>query len=229
MNNLPLTVYEFLVYIGTGAILLAIVSFAWSYPWIPVGQASIVTSVLWVVAAYVTGHVIAHVSGLVLEDLIVHRWFDPAGNPVLFRNRDARGWERLFRAFFRPLPRETQARVIAEAKRRNVDARGRALYLHCFAVVKQDAIAFGRMNAFINQYGFCRNMCLIGVISVGLIASHSLVTREALAPHYSGVSQVLIALALLLAIVMFYRYLKFYRLYSHELYTTYAESATVSP
>lgn len=225
MSNLPLTVYEFLVYIGTGAVLLATVCLAWGYEWIPVGEVGLVVVVLWFGAAYVTGHVVAHISGFVLEEQIVRRWFDPPTAPALFRAK-ADGWrERWFPSYFRPLPDETQARIVAEATRRGAATSGRALFVHCFAIVKRDAVAFGRMTAFVNQYGFCRNMCLIAFVAIILLVTRPLVTSAPLAPRYYGVRAAAIVGAFFVLVVMFYRYLKFYRLYQHELFATYAEPA----
>jgi hypothetical protein len=226
MNNLPLTVYEFLVYIGTGALLLAITSLAWGYAWIPAGAVAIPTAALWIISAYVTGHVVAHLSGYLIEDQLVRRWFDPVAAPALWRDAVATGWERCFPSFFRPLPTETRQRVTAEATRRNACTTGRALFLHCFATVKKDAVAFGRMTAFINQYGFCRSVSLIGLLAAVLLATRPLVTTVPLAPNYTGVNAAAIIGSLVVAIIMFYRYLKFYRLYSHEVFTTYAEAMT---
>jgi hypothetical protein len=229
MSNLPLTVYEFLVYIGTGAVLLVTVSVAWGYEWVPVGEVGAVVVVLWFAASYVTGHVVAHLSGFMIEEQIVRRWFDPPTSPALFRAKEE-GWrERWFRSFFRPLPEGTQARIVTEAQRRGAETSGRALFLHCFAIVKRDAVAFGRMTAFVNQYGFCRNMCLIAVFAIVLLATRPLVTTAPLAPGYAGVTAAGIAVAVLMAVVMFYRYLKFYRLYYHEIFVTYAEPAPEVP
>jgi hypothetical protein len=78
------------------------------------------------------------------------------------------------------------------------------------------------MNTFLNLYGFARNIamaCAVGVL---------LLTAGALLPFLDGGSpdttkQWLIVPIAVIGLIMFYRYLKFLRLYAVELYVTYAE------
>lgn len=89
--------------------------------------------------------------------------------------------------------------------------------------MKSDAVAFGRMNTFINLYGFARNIWM-----ASLLGCTMLIVSGAVLPYLNGASadyERLIALlpTLFVAVIMFYRYLKFHRLYAVEMYTTYAE------
>jgi hypothetical protein len=78
------------------------------------------------------------------------------------------------------------------------------------------------MNTFLNLYGFARNVamsCALGILAL---------TAGSLLPFVAGGApdtrkQWLILPVALIGMVMFYRYLKFLRLYALELYVTYAE------
>ena len=221
MKDLPFTVYDFFAYLASGFWLLLIIGIGIHQPWYTVTDISSLTLLAWIVIAYITGHVIAHLSGTLLETMLVHGHLQ-RDMAILFEQ--PKDWRpKIFPGFFKPLPATTQQRVLDRAVKAKITTPDEALFLHALAIVKNDTVAFGRMNTFLALYGFARNISmasLLGMITLVITSFPGGITST---PDWYRVAQ--ITLLLLIAIIMFYRYLKFYRLYTVEIYTTYAEGA----
>lgn len=74
-----------------------------------------------------------------------------------------------------------------------------------------------RLNAFLNLYGFSRNVSMAALLIVPMLIVGAL-TGD-VAPRLWAASG-----ALVTAVAMFYRYLKFFRLYTVEVFVNYAEA-----
>jgi hypothetical protein len=134
------------------------------------------------------------------------------GAPEVRLFSDGAGWwrARLLPGYHRPLPEETRQRVLKKAKEKaGIGEPGRALFLHCHSLVKREQVVLERLNSFLNLYGFCRNVSAASLLAVPILMAG----REwwwALA-------------AAVVAVVMFQRYLKFFRHYTTEVFVSYAE------
>src|ERR1043166_3298019 len=101
MKELPFSVYDFFAYLASGFVVLLVGGYAFGMTTIPAKDASSVELLAWVIGAYVTGHVVAHLSGAVIETTIVRQRI---GTDVTFF-ASALGWRRrLFRGYLEPLP-----------------------------------------------------------------------------------------------------------------------------
>jgi len=90
------------------------------------------------------------------------------------------------------------------------------MFLHCWAIVRADSDVRQRLDAFLNLYGFSRNM------SVASLASAVAVTFGIVFDNLETGEALGAVLALMLAsIVLVYRYLKFFRLYTKEVFVRY--------
>jgi len=88
--------------------------------------------------------------------------------------------------------------------------------------MKADAVVQGRLDTFLNLYGFCRNTMVAMLIAAAcLLAGILLGTAETGLVAGPGWW---VGLCLIAAVGLFYRYLKFYRQYAVELFTSYAET-----
>jgi predicted neutral ceramidase superfamily lipid hydrolase len=75
------------------------------------------------------------------------------------------------------------------------------------------------LASFLNLYGFTRNVSMASLVVALVLAGATLFNDEVdVSELWAGAG-----LALLVSVVMYFRYLKFYRQYSVELYVTYAE------
>lgn len=72
-----------------------------------------------------------------------------------------------------------------------------------------------RLDAFLSKYGFARNLAFTSIV-VGM----ALLSKGYLSGDHNVIRY---AVTLLVAgVLLFYRYLKFFRQYSYELFNTYA-------
>jgi hypothetical protein len=164
------------------------------------------------------------------ERLTSWRWWLSWLNPAawwrwLFPHGLKRG---LFPIYYKPLPQQTRARVLEKAVKEGFAAPGRALFYHCLATVKKDKTTYERLTSFLNLYGLCRNVCM-----AALIAAPVLVWGAYRDVTWGGwrlwgelhTDRLLWALAALgCAAGMLYRYLKFFRHYTQEVFVSYSEA-----
>jgi hypothetical protein len=219
MDKIPFSVYDFFGYLAAGFLLLVGLVAAFAGNDLLERNPSLIISILLVVVAYITGHVIANVSGFLIESKLVA---DVLGRPTknLF-GVGQKPFQRLLPGYYRPLPAETQRRVLDRAHAKaGISAADEGLFSHCHALVKNLPVALERLNTFLNLYGFCRNVSMALLIvapalTLGIVLSSAKTGQ--IGPGWWA------AAALGAAVGMFYRYLKFFRQYSVELFTTYAE------
>ena len=217
MNQLPFSVYDFFGYLASGAVVLA--GFAASFAGHePLEQSpSLLVGFILVITIYVLGHIIANLAGDLIERRFVRSHLRPPSDILLGFDTPHGLKSKLFPGYFTPLPTTVQDRIKTLAEPR----RGEALFFHCHAVMKSDSVVQGRLETFLNLYGFCRNMALaLVIVALSLGAGLALGTAET--GPVAGPGWWLAA-ALVGAIGMLYRYLKFYRQFALELLTSYAE------
>jgi hypothetical protein len=219
MDKVPFSVYDFLGYLAAGFLLSAGVGASFVGADELNENPSLIVSILLIVIAYIAGHVVANVAGFVLEKKLVA---DVLGRPTqnLF-GASPRRYERLFPGYYGELPSETRTRVLEKARSlAGISEPGEGLFFHCHARVKKEQAVMERLNTFLNLYGFCRNACMALVI----VAACLLVGVVIGSAETGGIGAGWCAAAALAgAIGTFYRYLKFFRQYAIELYTSYAE------
>jgi len=216
LDKVPFSVYDFFAYLSSGAILLATCDYILGLGLLSQDKIAPLFAVLLVVLAYVCGHIVAHFSSFFYEHIAVSRLLKRPNDTLMGGTPRWRLHRIVFPNFCRPLPEEVQKRIAKRTQSRNFSARGEGLFLHCYAVVTADETRQNRLDGFRNQYGFARNMSF-----AFLVAAVSIV-----AAHYIGVHPVRLRWALLsgfASITLFYRYLKFFRQFSYELFVRYAE------
>jgi hypothetical protein len=168
------------------------------------------------VAAYVLGQVVAHLSSLFVEQALVTRFLQRPSFVLLGRGPRWQLLAWIFRNYFRPLPMATQDRVKQNSLRLGCPGEGDALFLHAYALVTANDRAQARLDDFRNQYGFARNMSFAFFIgSIAILVAHLTFNKTALLRWA--------AMCGVAAIILLYRYLKFFRQYSYELFLRYAE------
>ena len=166
--------------------------------------------------AYVAGQLVAHFSAFLLEQLVVARTLGRPTEILLGRPPRWKILRLIFPNYFRPLPENTQNRVKKQAEIQSGPISGEGLFLQAYAIVTSSPVVQARLDEFRNQYGFARNMSFafltsgMAILLAHQLGSHSVRLRWAL-------------ISFLVGIGLFYRYLKFFRQYSYELFVRYAE------
>ncbi len=215
MNQFPFTVYDFFAYLACGFFVLVVSNHVLALGLPLEGGVAIPQGSFLVLISYVIGQIIAGPAAWLLERHIVCGWIG-SPNQLLFKK--PHGWRRwLFPGFVTPLPEETQKRVLERAKAAKINSPGEVLFLHAFVIVRREDTTLARLNAFLVLYGFCRNMTFV-LFLVSLLLTWAMVVRGL------TLDAKWLVLSASAAIGLFYRYLKFFRQYSREVFLAYAES-----
>lgn len=217
-NYFPFTDYDFYAYLTSGTLLLAVFDLIFD-------GAKLLTRPSWTVvqivaavsAAYVTGHIVAMFSQLVIERFAVSTLLT---KPIQLQLGYARAnWlERLLGVlvgrYYEPLTADVRTKIITEAQAALSKPSDGALsaedvfqvgFRRSFAV--EDARA--RIDSFLNQYGFCRNIAFTALVALLLFCWQA----------YSAGGQggaLLITAAAVVFVTMFVRFIKFYAAFQAE-------------
>jgi hypothetical protein len=216
LDKVPFSVYDFFAYLSSGSILLAAFDYIFGIALLTQDKIAPLFAVLLVVLAYVCGHIIAHFSSFLYEHVAVSRVLKRPNDLLMGGTPKWRLQRLMFPNYCRALPAEVQLRIGTKTLARGFSGKDEGLFLHCYAVVTADETRQNRLDAFRNQYGFARNMSFAFLVAaVGIVAA-----------RYFGVHPVKLWWALLsglASITLFYRYLKFFRQFSYEMFLRYAE------
>lgn len=218
--RIPFSVFDFFVYLIPGALVVSSV-FVIVWPvndltslWSDLNSIGDLRYALYGIAlilAYVVGHAIAAAGSSFLEGVVIGRVLGyPSTN--MFRSTNSR--------FFWKYRKSYSPKFVSEFDRLFEQLFGRGydredIFMLCHSVVKEECpAAFSRLNVFIVQYDFARNLAMALLISFPFLLWVGLARNESS----------FIALGLfsaLLCVVMTLRYLKFYRRYSDEVFRSF--------
>jgi len=224
MDKIPFSVYDFFGYLTAGLVVVAAADFAYrngSGLNVPLGLEA---TFVWLVIIYATGHIIASFSAFLWEDTLARRWLGPPEEILFLDKRSGKFREKVFSGYHRALPDETKKRVIDKAKPTGINKAGRALFYLCWAKVMQDNRVADRLNTFLNLYGFARNTSIAAAIACLILLAGALLNTRA-GPDFMVPRLGWAAAALFAAVALLYRYLKFYRQYTLQVFVGYAEMA----
>jgi len=217
-QKIPFTSYDFWAYLSVGFMLLFAVDQAAGTKLLMRDGWTVVQSVVAVSSAYTVGHLIAGVSSWMFEKVLVGKLL---GYPrdVLFGHSKAWPWVRkLLSTYFEALPPETQKAAIEKGGKVGVGKPGEALFWPAHTSGRATPSVAVRMDNFLNLYGFCRNVALVGLVDSAILY------WSYLQPKGPDEHLLWARLALLAGVGMTFRYLKFFRHFSVEMFTSYAFS-----
>jgi len=210
MDKIPFSIYDFFSILFAGFWLLIGIDFVFNLHLLLGRELPPVHLTFWIVASFVVGHINAHWSAWLLEEQSL-KWI---GKPetLLFSEKRTR----FFRLYRRPFPAKT-AKLIQEKYERMHGGGGTDLdrFIFCFNLVKEQCPqAFIRLNLFLNLYGFARNLCF-----TTLLVTIAILGKAVLYPR--SLFFVLGAVGIVGTSTLYLRYLKFYRLYSVEVFSAF--------
>ncbi len=217
MDKIPFSAYDFFGYVAPGMLVLAGLEWTIGYPHILNQDLKLFAIAVLVLAVYVAGHLMAGPAEAVLED-----WFatKALGRPSenLFASKGAHPiLARLFPSYFTPLQSAVQARVRERARRAGVEEIGEPLFLlvrfHEQTLANERLLT--KLDTFVGRYGFARNMAFTCMLFATFLLGKVAVGRGALRDGTRA------ALLMTAGVLLLYRYLKFYRQYSFELFSNY--------
>lgn len=214
MGSIPFSLYDFFGYLVAGVIYLVAADHILGLSWLGAQKPPLQLQVFWLILAYVIGHVNAHWASWLLEKHVARRLGPPS--KTLF-DRGAK--YRFFKHYRSPFSEGT-AQAMLDKYEQMAGSRepGEDMFLFCYHQVKEQCPqAVSRLNTFVSLYGFARNLTFATLI---LAVSFTVAAVRGLGAH----GWMLAALSLLAAITFFYRYLKFYRLLSVEVFASFRTS-----
>jgi hypothetical protein len=215
VNRIPFDPYDFFGYLASGLLLIVGMDLVLGFPHVSGQDLKVVDTTLLVFGMYIAGQLIATPAKTVLEDGLVDKIL---GRPSVNLFRRKRPWVRwlLFPGFYKPLPAQIQARIRAKAESDKAPEIGEAFFLHVrySPEMLANEKLMGQLEIFLNKYGFARNLAFTSlVVGAAFLAKSSLTSNPELV-RYGWT-------ALVVGILLFYRYLKFFRQYSYEMFNTY--------
>jgi hypothetical protein len=217
-QKIPFTSYDFWAYLSAGFLLLFAIDSTAGTKLLMRDTWTVVQGIVAVSLAYAVGQLVASASSFVFEKILVGKLL---GYPrsVLFGQPKAWKWvRRCIPGYFEPLPAATQRAALEMGGKVGVNAPGEALFWPAFNHARGTAPVMARLNDFLNLYGFCRNTALVGFIDAAIFYWSYLQPKAP--PEHLLWSRV----ALIVGIGMTLRYLKFFRHYAVEVFTSFAYS-----
>jgi hypothetical protein len=247
VGSLPFTAYDFFAYLAEGFVFL--LSIQAGFVGNP-GEVHLGTTegLALIAAAYVVGQLIGQLAGGLLETGLFDKTTVGFPSVNLLVERNQKGFVKacLFNAYWRKFPPAIRLKILHKARDlkleelrttqsypghfrlkrcdddwRKLAEHAEALYDHCFGALKAREIDSGRLANLLNVYTFCRNMSIALVLGAGALLAASLFlhadTGDKIGPGWW------VAGALVTAVGLFMRYLKMFRLFHEEIFTTYAE------
>lgn len=172
-------------------------------------------AVVLIILTYVAGHVVAHFSSMFFERIAVHRILRSPSLLLLGTKPRIKFFKWVFPNYCRPLSESTQQRISEQVAARKCTAKGEGLFQHVYPIVTRNERFQLRLDDFRNQYGFARNISfafLVAAVAITIARwyGHPVELRWAV-------------VAAVASVALFYRYLKFFRQYSYEMFLRYSE------
>jgi hypothetical protein len=217
-SKIPFTSYDFWAYLSAGFLFLFVADMVAGTGLLARDSWTVVQGVVAVSAAYAVGQLVASLSSLVFERLLVGKLLGYPRN-VLFGHQRAWKWVRaLMPGYFSALPGQTRQAALDKGKATGVTSHGEGLFWAAFANARSTPAVMGRLDNFLNLYGFCRNTALVAFVDAGLLYWSYRWGNGPDERLYWSLA------AIVVAVGMTFRYLKFYRHYAVEVFTSFAHS-----
>ncbi len=220
MDRIPFDPYDFFGYLASGLVVIVGMDLVFGFPHVLGQEFKVVESGVLILAVYVVGQVIATPAKAILEDMVVGRILGrPSVN--LFKGEKPFLLGLLFPGYYQSLPEQTRKRILDRAESEGVSVTGEALFLHVrySPVIRDDQKLMEKLSNFLNKYGFNRNVSFSALLvgSALVVKTWASTAGEPDLLRYAVVS-------LVAGVLLFYRYLKFFRQYSYEMFNTYAQA-----
>lgn len=222
--------YDIFAYLPQGLFALAAVDYIAGTKFVLGVDWDVADGLLTLITAYVAGHLVAAPASKLIERWIVRKMMDQPAEVLLAKK--TRGWLSgfLFADYYTPLAEPVREDVLK--KMGDIDpetADGEDLFWRAYPTVKQDQATVARLSGFLNLYGFSRNLCFVaGATSLALAVQNGWSTWI-MSVNVDGERWVVAACLVVVSYLLFQRYLKFHRLYSVEVFTTFAKIAPTVP
>lgn len=179
-------------------------------------QWTVIQGVIAASAAYTVGHLAAGLSSQLFERVLVCRLLGSPSTVLMGSIARPSALKLLLPLYYKALPTSVVDKVTTKATAAGIVGTGEALFWPAYDAAKNIPAVMARLQIFINQYGFCRNMALVALIDSAMLGYFYAYGAGSESDRWYAWGAAVIGCGLL------FRYLKFYRLYSVEIFTSYA-------
>jgi hypothetical protein len=215
MNRIPFDPYDFFGYLASGLLAVVGMELVLGFPQILGRELKVVDGAILLLGVYVVGQILATPSKALLEDFLVGGVLGrPSQN--LLRSKAPLIGRIMFPGFFKPLPEAMRKKIRDRARGEDISESGEALFLYVRYLPEtlSNEKLMAKLDSFLNKYGFTRNLSFTS-LAVGVsLAWKAYESGDALLTKYA-------ATAVVMGVLLFYRFLKFFRQYSYELFNHY--------
>jgi hypothetical protein len=215
MDRIPFDPYDFFGYVASGVLVLVAMQLVFGFPQVMGHELRLFDSALVLLSVYVAGQLVATPAKALLEDLLVDKVLRrPSVNLFESKKPAIRGF--VFPGFYKPLPEAIRKRILDRGISDGISSAGEELFLRVRykPEILENESLMKKLDAFISKYGFSRNLAFTSVaLGVSLLLKSLLSADHALVKYA--------VTALIAGILLLYRYLKFFRQYSYELFNVY--------
>jgi hypothetical protein len=214
-QKIPFTNYDFWAYLSAGFLFLFVADHVAGTGLLARKEWTVVQGIVALSGAYVVGQLAASMSSMIFERYLVGTFL---GYPreVLFGRARAWKWIRLaFSGYFSPLPERTQQLVVEKGQAVSVVGPSDALFWAAYTYARGTPVVLAKLENFLNQYAFCRNTALVAFVDAALLYwSYRWGRGPVEYLHWSWT-------AFGVGVGMTLRYLKFYRHFAVEVFTSF--------
>ena len=228
MSNLSkVSDYELFAYVASGFWALAITDLLIDRQFIFGQDWTISEAALMFMASYIVGQILASPAQAIIERILVHKILLPPSIALLDKDPRLESRKLLRKALLRGYYRPLDAGIIEKIWHHTRDESkrqpsGEALFWQAYSITKNDSKVATRLGTFLKLYGFCRNMTFINLCG-SVSFSISSIIRGINGEEFTLIDHPLMAgISLILTLGMLVRFLKFYRLYSVEIFVAYS-------
>lgn len=219
MKDLGFTVYDFFGYITSGIVFIFAYQLWIFHEIIIPATFTIESGLFYTIGAYIVGHLLSYCSKILFERPLLKK----SGPINILLNDPRANKERRVSDYYRPLPEIFRDKIqnnmpfnIGKIGSEGDDKQsGESLLIYLEATLGKDEKVKPRIDVYLSLYGFCRSMSFTLFVIMILIVIGSFLHKWYWDLLWAGV-------AVGCAWGMYYRYLKFFRLYAKELLVAYA-------
>lgn len=216
MQKIPFSVYDLFGYLSCGFLLCVTYDFTFGGQVLLVENLPTTYAIFWIVTAYIIGHINANLSSWIIERNLVGRFLGKPERILLNGSANIKYWKLLFPGYYTRINEEICSRIHCKAEKVGVEGKPEILFHHVRSHAKQDPTTWLRVEVFLERYGFCRNISFALFLSSLILISSGILKNSCTHSKYSF-------FAIAGSVGMLYRYLKFYRQYSFEMFTAYPD------
>lgn len=222
----PIPIYAVLGHLASGLVILAACEAAFDGKWLIDRNWTPGAIGLCGITAYVLGGLFAALSRLAIERWFVRQILQAPEKMLLARERVTGRWKRLlFAGYYRPLADDLHDEVLQQAAVDGFRGSHQELFGRLRSVVEEDRGIRNRLDTLLEMSAISRTMCLglilVAAILVSGIFWHGFSSRWSQA-EWRKLGYC--ALSLIESTGMLYRYLKFLRQHTVEVFAFFAET-----